>query len=62
MAQLVALGCQIVGVLRMDGRHDRHLVDHFQIKTAVNKGVGLLRVVRQQSYLGETFKSWIPTP
>ena len=48
MAQFVALGRQVVGVVLVHRRQDRHLVDHLQVETAVDEGVGLLGVVGQQ--------------
>ena len=38
-----------VGVVLVDRPDDRHLIDHFQIETAVDEGVGLLRIVGQQA-------------
>ena len=33
---------------------DGHLIDHFQIETAVDEGVGLFGIVRQQSDASQT--------
>ena len=35
----------------MHGRQDRHLVDHFEIEAAIDKGVGLLGIVGEQANL-----------
>src|SRR6185437_16750956 len=40
VAQLGALGLQILSVVLVAGRNDRDLVDHFQIEAAVDEGVG----------------------
>ena len=53
MAHFVAFGGDIAGVVLVDGRQDRHLVDHLQIEAAVDEGVGLFRVVRQQPHFRE---------
>jgi hypothetical protein len=45
VAELVALGGEITRVVLVHRRHDGDLVDHFQVETAVDKSVGLLRVV-----------------
>ena len=49
MPKLVALGRQISGVVLVDRPDNGHLVNHFQVEPAVDEGVGLLRIVRQQS-------------
>ena len=51
VAQLVALGGDVAGVVLVDRAEDGHLIDHFQVEAAVDEGVGLLGVVRQQADL-----------
>src|SRR5271157_2138156 len=54
MAHLVALGVEIALTFSMGGCNDRHLVDHGQVIAIIDKGVGLLGIVRQQANLGES--------
>ena len=49
MAELVALGGHVAGVVLVDRADDGHLVHHLQIEAAVDEGVGLLGVVRQEA-------------
>ncbi len=49
VAHLVALRGDVTGVVLVDRADDRHLIDDLQVETAVDEGVGLLGVVRQQA-------------
>ena len=51
MPHLVALGGKVAGVVLVDRRQDRHLIDDFQVEAAVDEGVGLLGVVGQAAEL-----------
>ena len=61
---LVALGGDVAGVVLVDRADDRHLIDHFQVEAAVDEGVGLLGIVRQQPDLERprSLRIWMPTP
>ena len=37
----------------MGRSHDRHLIDHLEVVSVIDKGVGLLRIVGQQPDLRE---------
>ena len=49
VAHLIALRVEIAGVVLVDRADDRHLIDDLKIEAAVNEGVGLLGIVRQQA-------------
>ena len=46
--QLISLGGHIASIMFINRWHNWYLIDNFQIKTTVNKRVGLFGIIRKQ--------------